>query len=434
MVRLNSTGVRSAATLAALILALVAGWSIAKPLFANMALSEPPTMHELSRAVAFDGRNPKHHYHIALNHYYDFSTRDVDLALASYLKAISLNPVNAMYWLGLAKTFESNGDLKATKSALKRALALNPTYVKTRWMAVNLMLKEGVGNPVQDLGGIIKDFPKERKRAFSVLHRVTNNDVPLILKEAIGKELSLMTEYLDFLISRDDARGVDVLWSAVSERFEIDEGLRVKYINYLVSTEQIVKARSYWSEHIKGGRAGGVPGGESGNLILNSGFEDEICENLLCWTIRGAKGFKAGITGIEEKLSYQGARSLRIEFDGTANINFHHISMIVPLEPGKSYTLSALIKTERLTTKNGFFIGLYGIGGCKFSARTKALTGSNAWGESSVEITPPQGCRTGVVRLRRIKSEKFDNLIEGQVWLDEIRLVESGVTKAEGPL
>ncbi len=427
MVRLNSTGVRLAATLTALSLALVVGWFIVKPLFASMALSEPPTMSELSRALSYDKRNPSHHYHRALHHYYDLSARDVNLALTSYLKAISLNPVSAMYWLGLAKTYESKGDLKAASLALERALDLNPTYAKSRWMAVNLMLKEGGGRPVQELGRIIKDFPTERKRAFSILHRITNDDVPFILEEAIPKELSLMAGYLDFLISRDDARGVDILWSAISERFQTDESLRVKYINYLVSADQIPKARRYWSKDVGGGKAEA----ESRNLILNSGFEDDICKNRLCWAIAAAKGVEAGI---DDKLSYQGARSLRIEFDGTANVNFHHVSMIVPLEPGKTYTLSAFIKTEGLTTTNGFFIEFYGRGDCKFSARTKALTGSNPWRELNVEVKAPAGCRAGVVRLRRLKSEKFDNLIKGQVWLDGVSLVESNATKAEGGL
>ena len=425
MVRLNSTAARSAATLCALTLTLVAGWFILKPLFASMALPEPPTMNELSRAVALDKRNPRHHYHIALHHYYDFSARDVNLSLASYLKAISLNPTNAMYWLGLAKSYESKGDLKAAKGALERALALNPSYAKSRWMAVNLMLNDGVGSPVQELGRIIKDFPKERKRAYSVLHRVTNNDVPLILEEAIPKELSLMSGYLDFLISRDDAKGVEVLWSAINESFEIDESLRNKYIDYLVSANQIPKARSYWGEYTGGGKTGG----ESWNLVLNGGFENDICENLLCWTLRAAKGVEAGI---DDKLFYQGARSMRIEFDGTVNINFYHVSMIVPLEPGRTYTLSAFIKTEGLTTTNGFFIEFYGRAGCKLNARTLALTGSNPWGQLSVEVKPPPGCSSGVVRLRRLKSTKFDNLIKGKVWLDGVSLVESAAAKAEG--
>ena len=427
MVRLNSTGVRSAATLMVLTLTLVAGWFILKPLFASMGLSEPPLMPELSRALIYDKRNPSHHYHRALHHYYDLSARDVNLALASYLKAISLNPVNAMYWLGLAKTFESKGDIKAARGALERAIDLNPSYAKSRWMAVNLMLKEGGFTPVSELARIIKDFPKERTRAYSVLHRITNDDVSLILEEAVPKELASMAGYLDFLISRDDPEGVEVLYSAISERFQADESLRVKYINYLVVSDQVVKARRYWS----GGLSRGKPAAGSRNLILNSGFEEDICNNRLCWTIVDTKGVEAGI---DDKLSYQGLRSLRIGFDGTANVNFHHVYMIVPLEPGNTHTLSAFIKTEGLTTTNGFFIEFYATGGCKYSTRTPALTGTNPWRQLSVEIKPPPGCKAGVVRLRRIESTKFDNLIKGRVWLDGVSLVAGRAAKLEsGP-
>jgi hypothetical protein len=341
----------------------------------------------------------------------------VDSALDSYLKAISLNPANAMYWLGLATVYESKGDFEAAGSALDRALYLNPTYAKSRWMLVNQLLKEGgaAEDIVFELGRIIKDFPDERKRAFSVLHRITGDDVFLIIENAIPKDLESMVDYLDFLISRK--LGVEVLWNAISSGAEIDQELASKYINFLVLNGEILKARSYWTKYM------GLEE-DFNNIILNSGFEDDLCGNRLCWRVDSVNGAHAGI---DDAVFFEGRRSLKIEFDGSANVDFHHVFMPVPLEPGSTYTLTTFIKTEGLSTTNGFFLEVYGLQGCKFIARTEKLSGTNPWQELSVDFTSPTECRTAGVRLRRLGSRKLDNRIRGSVWVDGVRLVNRGV-------
>ena len=57
---------------------------------------------------------------------------------------------------------------------------------------------------------------------------------------------------------------------------------------------------------------------------------------------------------------------------------------------------------------------------------SEMYTGSVGWTESRVEFDTPPGCSYVGIRLRREKSDKLDNLISGDVWIDNVRLINLG--------
>jgi hypothetical protein len=87
--------------------------------------------------------------------------------------------------------------------------------------------------------------------------------------------------------------------------------------------------------------------------------------------------------------------------------------------------------TDKITTGNGIFIQFHGINGCNFSRETEVLTGTNDWRELRIELSTPPNCNAGIVRFRRVKSEKLDNLIGGRAWIDGVRL-EKFYTETSG--
>jgi hypothetical protein len=44
------------------------------------------------------------------------------------------------------------------------------------------------------------------------------------------------------------------------------------------------------------------------------------------------------------------------------------------------------------------------------------------WHTETLEFTPPEECNAVVVRLRRLKSRRFDSKIAGTLWLDDFKL------------
>lgn len=423
MLRLNSTGMRFAVSLMVLSLALSGGWFVVKPWLSQRVLSEQPSTEELLRAISHDPGNPFNHYRLGLYRRYDPAERDLKKAIFSYIAAINLNPTKAQYWLELAGTYEDLGELAASKRALDRALLLKPTNIKSRWMTVNLLLRQGeTDRALSELKPIVKDHPRERIKVFSLLHMITGDDVELILKRALPRELKPITAYLLFLIRRGDTVGVKRLWKTLSRDYEVDSKMRIRYINYLISRDDIEEAMGEWTGYKGRGK-------EPANLVWNGGFEEDIYNGGFGWKTGRVEGV---VASIDDKVFRGGRRSLRVEFDGGHNINFHHVYQVVPLEPRTMYTLSADMMTEEITTGSGIFMEFYGINGCKFYKKTETLTDTNDWGRLGVEFTTPQGCNAGAVRLRRLKSEKLDNLIDGRAWVDGVWLEKSYTATKRG--
>jgi hypothetical protein len=44
------------------------------------------------------------------------------------------------------------------------------------------------------------------------------------------------------------------------------------------------------------------------------------------------------------------------------------------------------------------------------------------WHTETLEFAPPEECNAVVVRLRRLKSHRFDSKIGGTLWLDDFKL------------
>jgi Tfp pilus assembly protein PilF len=403
-------------------LAFFVGLLIVKPWLAHRGLSKQPSREELSRAISYDPQNPSYNYRLGLYWHYVPTERDHNRALNSYISAINLNPAKAEYWLELAKVYEGLNDLTSSKEALDRALILNPTYLKTRWMIANHWLRQGeTDRALGELKLIIKDHPGEKEKVFNLLHFITGNDVGIILKRAVPGELEPMTEYLSFLMERGDTEGVKTLWKTFSKGFLVDSKAKIRYMDYLISKGEMEDAKREWIRYRGAGH-------EQTNLVWNGDFEEEILNGGFGWKIGRVEGVDVNV---DNGVFFKGKRSLRIEFDGRQNVDFHHIFQIVLLEPQTRYTFSANMITDKITTSNGIFIQFHGINGCNFSRETEVLTGTNAWRESRIELSTPHNCNAGIVRLRRVKSEKLDNLIGGRAWIDGVRL-EKFYTETSG--
>jgi hypothetical protein len=133
--------------------------------------------------------------------------------------------------------------------------------------------------------------------------------------------------------------------------------------------------------------------------------------------VKGAK------VALDRSVAFDGNSSIKIVFDGRENVDFHHVHQIVLLKPNTDYSLKAYIRTKEVTTKSGPKIEVYGIGST-FHGSSESVVGDNAWKELSVTFRTAPESQAGVVRVRRERTDKFDRLISGTVWIDNVRLTE----------
>jgi len=142
------------------------------------------------------------------------------------------------------------------------------------------------------------------------------------------------------------------------------------------------------------------------------------------WKITEVKGAKVAF---DRSAAFDGISSIKITFDGKENVDFYHVHQIVSLKPNTDYSLKAYVRTKEVTTKSGLKIEVYGIGstfGSTFHGSSESMVGDHAWKELRVTFRTTPQSQAGVVRVRREKTDKFDRLISGTVWIDNVRLME----------
>jgi hypothetical protein len=161
--------------------------------------------------------------------------------------------------------------------------------------------------------------------------------------------------------------------------------------------------------------------------MTNGGFEQEkILGSGFDWKMLPVSG---ATVSFDPSVAFEGKRSLKISFNGKENIDFHHLFQYVSWRPNTDYLLRVRMRTKEVTTTSGVKIEVIGIGGAEntgppLQASSESLTGDNGWKELTVAFRTPDRSQGGMVRVRREKTEKFDRLLSGTVWLDNFELKE----------
>jgi len=208
---------------------------------------------------------------------------------------------------------------------------------------------------------------------------------------------------LNYFVSKKSERGADLAWSRL-KTFETSVILRFPYIGYL---QTLGKQREAWQIF-------SFP--NTPVAFFNGGFETESMLGGFDWRIASTDDAEARR---DTTVAKEGLASLMVSFRGTQNIDYSGVSHDLIVEPGKRYTVSFWMKTEAISTNEGMFVDLLGCRDCQPSEKQ---TGTTYWQQFRIPFTATGDLVT--VRLRRVPTSKFDNLLKGKVWLDGFDLVE----------
>ena len=155
----------------------------------------------------------------------------------------------------------------------------------------------------------------------------------------------------------------------------------------------------------------------TGSLIWDGGFEQNLLNGGFAWRYLPVEG--ADIE-LDEETVHSGRRSLRVDFDGTGNVDFKNIWQYVAVEPNTRYRFGAYVRAQELSTDSGirFEIDQNGI----LPLLTPNIIGTQPWTLHDVEFSTGPETRVLRVVLRRTPSDRFGNKIRGTAWVDDISL------------
>lgn len=131
----------------------------------------------------------------------------------------------------------------------------------------------------------------------------------------------------------------------------------------------------------------------------------------------------AATFAFDSAVAHSGTRSLRVEFDGTENVDFGHVFQYIPVARDTRYHFSAFVQTQAITTDRGIGFEILDVNHPEqVQVATAELKGTNDW--AVLETDFHTGPQTDAVKitLRRVPSWKFDNKLSGTVWIDDVEL------------
>jgi len=404
----------------AAVLLLLAGWA-SKDYIAD-AQANRLFVANLERAVKLDPSDAD--YHVRLGRLYEYNPLDVQIEKAEnhFRRAAQLDPYDPRAWLELAAALEFQGRIAEAEACLRQVDLLTPNLPFYQWPIANFYLLQGnIDEGFRHFRVVLAGTSRYDNNVFGMAWKATD-DAGKILQQLIPEQVTTEFSYLDFLLSARRLTEAQAVWKRiVAGREEFSADHSSTYIDTLIGAGRVEEAYQVWTDLQTKGLIRYTSSPSEKNLISNGDFEDELLNFGFAWRIVPIEGVYAGM---DTSTYHSPGHALMIQFLGKQNLFYHNVYQYVKVSPGQSYRLQAFMKTEGITTDSGPRLQVYdAYNAAQLDKSTDDLTGSSdSWTPLLLDFAAGPKTELIIVRLTRLPSKKFDNLISGKVWLDDVKL------------
>lgn len=327
-----------------------------------------------------------------------------DAAVRLFRRALAGNFLMVDAWLKLGEIEAARGDRERAKAILVFTDRLAGDVKKWKWQQAMLALNLGLRDLfIRSINALIPQ-PRYRQNALFVLDQEFENHA-----DAAGDALTPenLPHYLSWLMQGKRVEDARIVWEKMPLSRKQDPDMHGRYVHFLLSHRRVADAKAAW--------------GKSG--LTHPDFEGEIVHRGFDWRWHNPKDERWAV-----KRSFfpdpNRVHAAQITFAGQDNLNFHHLYQIFPVAPGTAYTLGFEWRSRGLTTDQRPFVEIYGYDCKGLYAKGPMAPPETDWQTVEIPFTVPKGCEAAVVRVRRIKSHRFDSKIEGRIWVDNFRVSE----------
>jgi tetratricopeptide (TPR) repeat protein len=388
-------------------------WLLSKPLTGELSLGRADEKGLLA-ALKHDSGNAAYHY--LLGRYYQLSINSPDTtkAIAHYQESIRRSPLQAGVWIDLSKAYRTNGQAAESEHSLERAVKLSPNNPDLMWEAGTYWLINNEQDKAVDaLKRYILLEPSRQNVVYDLCWRLQIGN-SYILKNLLPDSYEYRAQYLSYLISTQHPAEAEEAWKTIDIN-SLDKDLFIKYVNFLIASGLYDDAWMIWKTATD--RMEEIEQHDETSLVWDPGFELEMLNGGFGWTIRETEGVNVFI---DYSIHMSGKRSIGVSFDGRHNPDITIAQQVIRTNPSSKYSLRGYVKTASLTTTNGIFLNVLGHNCSGLNKRSEVVSGTSFWKELAVDFDTPADCRAITIAIRREKSDKFDNKIEGTAWIDAI--------------
>jgi len=342
-------------------------------------------------------------------------------AIAEYEKAVSLSPNDYRYWMSLGTAYERAGESAKAEEALKRAVALAPSYAYPHWFLGNLLLRNArYDEAFAELRLASAADSEFQPQQFNLVWAIYSDD-PEALKNAVGPTSAARAAFALYLLSQKQFEAGLRLWNALSnEEKKANKDTAAEIITSLASNYRFHDALNVWNDI-----ANEKYRTEIGR-VFDGSFEEDVeyaPEVLFGWQIRNAPQMQIGI---DPNRNHGGARSLKLMFQVRSNLSEVHVFQLVPVQPRTEYDVEWYVSTDQLETGRAPQVDILDptTNGVLVSSPT-APRGTSNWNRVSFSFKTGETTEAVTIRIVRFSCADENTPvcpIFGSVWYDNFSI------------
>src|ERR1700722_14631821 len=389
----------------------------------------------IQTASKWDPQNPEYYDALAtLTHLYAAGGNSAEVVRLSE-KATALSPYNAFYWADLGAAYNWSGRTDDALRAFTRAHALFPSSPEINWKVANFYVRtRKISDALRALKEVLLEDPSKERQVFSLAANATA-DTQEILREMFPPSAPLLLDYLDFQIATNRMDPAAQTWAILLElKSPFDPARALPYLDALIQHKHLDHLTEAWAA-LAARFPQEIAARESmPDLITNANFAFAPLNGGFDWRVIPVQGVAVAV---DTSPGLDASKSLRINFDGTQNLDYAHVLQYVPVTPNTSYKFSAYMRAQGITTDSGprfvlqdaydpatlVDVSSESANPVRFSISTDNLTGTSDWSPHQLEFKATGDPRLLIVKLARPPSHKFDNKLAGTVWIARVSLL-----------
>ena len=340
-------------------------------------------------------------------------------ALEAFREALRRDAASPDRWCDLAGALAQYDQNEQARYCYDRALQLAPSSPQIWLRAANFSFFEGDNNKaVSQYARVLKLTPVYEPLVFSY-YGLMGLPLSEILAHGIPADREVAQSYFRHLLETGSEGEVEEGWRWVTAQSFADDASAGQYVETLLGRKKYEDAAARWKQYL-GERATGYL---QSNYVYNGDFEAEPTGSVFDWRLNPADGVKLELDGT---VAHSGRRSLRVELGGKQNLSYGGVAQRTVIGEG-TYRFSAYAKTDGLSTDRGLAVRVVDVElPGRLDVRTEELTGTSDWRLLEKTFAAGQGTKLIEIQLFREPSLKFDNKIQGTLWLDSVRLERVG--------
>src|SRR6266550_4108398 len=327
---------------------------------------------------------------------------------------------DAHFWSDLGAAYDWAGRTDDALSAFQRALRLFPNSPEINWRFANFAFRaHQTPEALRALQVVLAGNSPAHRDVFRLAVSATRDNRAIL--EMLPPQASVFFDYLNFEMEAGDVTAAEQVWLRLLQlKLPFDLRQTFPYLDALIQHREPGRLVAVWSALAERFPAQIGPLVNNSNLVTNESFEHDILEGGFDWRIVPVDG---AVVSMDFQDAFEGARALRIEFDGKRNLDYGHVLQYVAVQPNTQYRFSGALRVKGISTDSGprfQVFDAFDMG--KLFLSTENTVGTSGWSSQHLEFKTNADTHLLIVRVARPPSEKLDNLIGGTVWIDRVNL------------